>query len=239
MLQMGYWIYRDWDLVLKSMVFRPNEFVRRLKVIPIGKRTPCILWDDIGVHYPRSKFKTDVKQYEAIDSTWAAIRTKCSVIIMSIPLIDRLAKNIKDNITFEVFLGRNQMEMINRIFHLPGLRSVESNFFKVGIERPSRFNLYDVPRDVFKEYWQMRLQLTEEALDRLDQATDTDNVEGYISVLKASKEIGISPNTLQQMVSRGVISGRKIAGKLHIPEEDLEELKAAENVKGRRHRKKA
>jgi len=234
MLQMGYWIYKDWDLVLKSVVFRPNEFVRRLKEIPMGKRTPCLLWDDIGVHYPSSKFKTDIKQYEAIDSAWAAIRTKCSVIVMSIPLIDRLAKNIKDNLTFEVFLGRNQMELINRIFHLPGLGRIDSNFFKVCIEKPKQFNLYDTPRDVFKEYYEMRLRLTEEALDRLDEATDSETAEGYVTVLEAAKELGISPNTVQQMVSRGIISGRKIGGKMHVLEEDFEALKETQ-LKGRRY----
>jgi excisionase family DNA binding protein len=37
--------------------------------------------------------------------------------------------------------------------------------------------------------------------------------------------LGISPNTIQQMISRGVITGKKIGGKLHITNEDLEALK--------------
>ncbi|RLG76816.1 MAG: hypothetical protein DRO12_03780 [Thermoprotei archaeon] len=239
MLQMGYWIYKDWDKVLSSLVFKPNDFVKRLKSIPVNRRTPCLLWDDIGVHYPSSTFKTDIKQYEAIDSAWAAVRTKCNIIIMTIPLIDRLAKNIKDNVTFEVFLGRNQKVMIRRLFHLPGLNRMESNFFKILLEKPYKINLYDVPTDVFKEYWELRLRLTEEALDRLDKTVEEEDLKGYVPVLDASLELNVSPNTLQQMISRGIVQGKKIKGVLCIKEEELEKLKMSEKFRGQRPRGKA
>jgi len=224
MLQMGYWIYKDWEKVLNSIVFQPIEFVKRLQAIPEGKIIPCLLWDDVGVHYPSSTFKTDIKQYEAIDSTWAAIRTKCSVIILTIPLIDRLAKNIKDNITYEVFIGNNQMERIQRIIRLPGLRNEESNCFKILIERPQRFNLYEVPKPIFERYWERRLQLTEEALQRLHQTVNETDFTGYITVLQASEETGISANTIQQMESRGVLRGKKINGTLCLTKESYDQF---------------
>ena len=91
MLQMGYWIYKDWKLVLDSLLFKPNEFVERLEGVSDDERIPCLLWDDINVHYTSSTFRSDIKQYEAIDATWAAIRTKVNVVILTLPLIDRLA----------------------------------------------------------------------------------------------------------------------------------------------------
>ena len=234
MLQMAHWIYKDWDLALKSFEFKPSMVVKRLRSVGLGHRMPCLCWDDIGVYYPSSTFKTDIKQYQAIDSSWAAIRTRCSVIMTTIPLIDRLAKNIKDNVTFEIFMGRNQMEMINRVFHLPGIGTLESNFFKVGIERPKQFDLYKVPRDVFKQYWEMRETLTEEALENLDRVTDPEDTEGYTSVLQAARDLRISPNTLQQMISRGIVGGRKIKGRLHVLNDDLKLLQETEQVKGRK-----
>ena len=229
MLQMGYWIYGDWDVVLKSLVFKPADFVERLKAIPKGNRTPCLLWDDIGVHYTSSTFRTDIKQYEAIDSAWAAIRTKVNVIIMSIPLIDRLAKNIKDNITLEIFIGRNQMEVINRIFHLPGIQTIESNFFKATLERPAIFDLYEVPKDVWDQYWDLRLDITEGALDRLGETTEISDPTGYIPIIEAAKfamEKGIRYGTssIQQDISRGVARGRKIANRLYVDERDFYDI---------------
>lgn len=235
MLRMAHWIYNDWDAVLESIIFKPSEFVQRLRAIPKGQRTPCLLWDDIGVHYSSSTFKTDIQQYQAIDSAWAAIRTKCNIIIVTIPLIDRLAKNIKDNVTFEVFIGRNQKEMINRIFRLPGLEQLETNFFKATIEAPKVFDPYEVPKDVFKEYWEMRLTLTEEALEKLDSTVESEDMEGWITALEAADlPIGKSANTLQQMASRGTIRGRRINGRFCVWQEDIDHLVEQAD---RRHRK--
>jgi len=237
MLQQGYWIYRDWDKVLANIVFKPADFVKKLQSIPMGKRIPWIGFDDVGVHYPSSKFKTDVKQYEAIDATWAAIRTKCSVISLTIPLLDRLAKNIKDNVSFEVYIGRNQMELVERIVRLPSFDRMETRLFKILVEGPRKFNLYDVPKDVFKEYWDMRLRLTEEALESLAQATDLEVEEGYTPIIDLAVELGLSPNTIQQMVSRGVIRGRKIRGILCVCDEDIPKLKKVyKNQEANRYR---
>lgn len=224
MLQMGYWVYKDWEAVLRSVVFKPNEFVKRLRDTPPKTRIPCLLWDDIGVHYTSSTFRTNIMQYEAIDATWAAIRTKCNVIVLTIPLIDRLAKNIKDNITFEVFTGKNQMEYAQRLVRLPGIGQIESNLFKITIEEPGIFDLYEVPSDVFKQYWEMRLRLTEEALDRLDMTVSIEDMEKYIPVAEAAVKLEMSANTLQSYISRGVYDGRKVKGTLCITKEAFETL---------------
>jgi len=239
MLQMLYWIYYEmigdvdqaWQAVLDHILFKPSTLVETLEAVPDDEVLPALGWDDIGVHYPSSKFKTDIKQYEAVDSTWAAIRTKVHVVITTIPLIDRLAKNVKDNVTFEVFLGKNQMELINRVFHLPGIHSIESNFFKVTVETPSTFDLYLVPQWVWDEYWAMRLKLTKEALTTLRGATDMEDFDNYIDVWSISKKISVSANTLQQMGSRGLIPTQKIAGQLCIPRSFVPELEAAYPLK--------
>jgi len=224
MLQMGYWVYKDWDTVLKNIIFKPGDFVKRLKETPPKTRIPCLLWDDIGVHYTSSTFRTNVTQYEAIDAAWAAIRTKCNVIALTIPLIDRLAKNIKDNITFEVYTGRNQMEYAQRYVRLPGIGTTESNLFKIVIEEPATFDLYAVPNDVFKKYWEMRLRLTEEALEKLDMTVAAEDMENYIPVAEAAVKLEMSANTLQSYISRGVYDGRKVKGILCLAKEAFETL---------------
>jgi len=240
MMMYAYWIYQNWNTVVDCFVFKPGEFVKRLQDLPPSTTIPCLNWDDIGVHYPASKFKTDIKEYEAIDSTWASIRTKCNVIITSNPVIDRLAKNIRDNVTIEVFIGRNQVEVVNRCFRLPGLGTLQSNFFKVQIEKDHKFNMYDVPTNEFRKYWKKRLRLADEALAKLARVSGT-STEGYKPVLTAAKDAKISPNTLQQMISRGILRGRKIQGRLHVLEEDFNKyiglLKAGEGSKRGYHRR--
>lgn len=237
MLQMGFWVLGDWELVLKCLVFRPRDVVDRLEAVPDDQRLAMLLWDDIGVHYPSSTFKTDIASYEAIDSTWASIRTKVGIVITTIPLSDRLAKNIKDNVTMEVFLGKNQMELVYRIFRLPGFRSLQANFFKAMVEEPERFNLYDVPAWVWNRYWVMRLKLAREALETLKGVVEVDG-SNYISCLDAGGILKISPNTVQQMISRGTVRGRKIKGVMSILDEDMERLiPLYKEIKGRTHRR--
>jgi len=179
------------------------------------------MWDDVGVHYTSSRFKTDILEYEAVDSVWAAIRTKVAVVILTIPMIGRLAKNLKDNLTFEVYLGRNQKEMIKRLFYLPGLDSITPNFFKITVEYPGAFDLYDVPPWVWAKYWKMRVKLTNEAIATLKGATNMEELEGYISVKEAASWSRLNPTSIQQAISRGVYSGRKINRVLHILREDM------------------
>lgn len=218
-----------WDeLVLRSILFRPSNFVESLEEVPDDDAAPGKGWDDIGVHYPSTKFKTDLKQYEAIDSTWAAIRTKVRVVFVTIPLIDRLAKNVKDNVTIEVFIGKNQLQLINRCFHLPGTKDMNSNFFKVILESPGIFDLYLVPLVIWRKYWVMRIRLTNEALKSLRSATDMEATRDYIWVVDAARickdqSIKYSTSTIQQDISRGVMRGKRVSGRLSVHIEDFVE----------------
>jgi len=235
-LQVGYWAYQDWDRVLENLVFLPDAknvpnfrergFIQKLKSIGYGKRIPFVGWDDITVHFPSSSWRTHIEEYEAIDSCWAAIRTKVSVITINNPLIDRLAKNIKDNVTIEIFLGRNCVELIERYVRLPGLKEVESNFFKVQVEPLHKFNPYDVPTDVFKEYWELRLQLTEQAVQKMGKAfrDEAEILEDLVSSSAIVQELKISPNTLYDLTNRGLVRGEKINGLLYIKKEDYEKV---------------
>jgi hypothetical protein len=231
-LQHGYWVYGDWDEVLKHLVFKPSGdvnfgFVERLKSIPHGKRIPWLGWDDITVHFPSSSWRTQMEQYEAVDSSWAAIRTKVNVVSLNSPLIDRLPKNIKDNITMEVFLGRNQVELVERIVRLPGLKMVESNFFKIQVEPLHKFDMYDVPTDVFKEYWEMRLTLADEAIQKLGDVFsrgEKADLENYIPASAIAKEFDLSPFTVVRMVDGGLVRNKKVAGQLYILKEDYEAI---------------
>jgi hypothetical protein len=143
-------------------------------------------------------FRTKIYEYEAIDSLWTSLRVKCSVVTMTIPNISRLARNLKDNVSHEVFLGQNQMEQVQRIVRFQNFNRLEAEVFKVLIEGPRPFILFDVPLDVFNEYNEKRLELTEEALDLMDDAVGPEDTEGYLTILDAAtiaREEGVKYNT--------------------------------------------
>lgn len=225
LLQQGYWIYQDWDRVLANLVFKPYELKAKLKALPMGQRYPWLGWDDVGVHFTSNTFRTDIDAYDAIDAVWASLRVKASVVTLTIPNLSRLARNLKDNVSHECFLGPNAMEQVQRIIRLQSFDKMESAVFKVLIER-GPFEPFNVPEDVFKEYWERRLVLTEEALDLMDEVTGPESSEGYTSVWDASSLCGLNPNSIQQMGSRGVIPTVKIGPTLYVPDDFLPKLVA-------------
>ena len=119
--------------------------------------------------------------------------------------------------------------MIKRVFYLPGMKRLDANLFKVTVERPSRFNLYAVPEDIWNRYWyEMRLPLTREAISTLKGVTDID-VDGYIPILDACEiamKMGVkySPTSMSQDASKGVLRFKKIKEVKYINQEDLDRV---------------
>lgn len=222
-----------WEEVFKRLVFTPADFVKRLEGIAINDRLDVIVWDDIQLNYTSSTFKTDIEQYAAIDSMFAVIRTKVAVILITIPNITRLPKNVKDNVTFEIFIGKNRKVQTRKVYRLPGTKYMDSNLFKPQIEAPGFFNIYDIPSPIWNRYEKLRKEIANKALAVLKGVTDMDEREGFISIPEAvrlCREHGLSwsASTIQQNSSRGLYRGQKIQGVLCIERDGLLAILEAE-----------
>ena len=214
-----------WEAALEAIVFTPTDFINKLEEVKESdERLDVVLWDDIQLEYTSSTFKTNIDQYAAIDSMMAVIRTKCAVTLITIPNITRLPKNVKDNITFEAFVGKNRKVQIRRIFRLPGQKRIDSNLFKPIIEEPFMFNLYDIPPWAWKRYEKMRQEIANRALANLKKATDLEDDTDYTPIWDICKQLTVNANNLQQMGSRGVIPTRKVNGVLCVPKSFIPEL---------------
>jgi hypothetical protein len=224
-----------WDKVLAAIVFTPTDFIEKLEQIKeMGERIDVVLWDDIQLEYTSSTFKTNIDQYAAIDSMMAVIRTKCAITLITIPNITRLPKNVKDNVTFEVFVGKNRKVQIRKIFRLPGQKRIDSNIFKPIIQRPRIFDLYAIPNWAWKKYEGMRQEIANKALANLKEATDMEDATEYTPLWEAAKFLSINANSLQQMASRTTVPSKKVNGRICIPNEFMDELKAAFPIKDKK-----
>lgn len=228
-LQLGYMILEDWDKVLKYLVFRPGKeergFLRLVKSIGEGNRIPWAGWDDLGVHFPSTAWRTDMPKYQAIDAVWAIIRTKISVVCTNSPLIDRIAKNIKDNISIEIWSSPNQTLITERFCRIPGLKEVEAHFFKIPIEAPKQFNWQAVPADVWKEYWDLRLRVGEEAIQKLDEAYDEDvDLSEWVPLYEVLDQGIATPSQVIAYSTRDLITVSKVGGKRYVKKDDVEHI---------------
>jgi hypothetical protein len=246
-LILAHWVFDDWDTVIKEMVLMPDAhglhgyenrgFLQKLQSIDKGKRTPFLAWDDVTVGMPSGTFKTDIEQYAAVDAAWAAIGTKITVMVLNNPLIDRLGRNIKDNITLEVYLGRNQVEQIERFVRLPGLRQVESNFFKIQVEPLHVFDWRYVPSDVFKQYFDLRLEIADFAIKKMGKAFKDEAaiLSDMLNFRMIMNEHIIGPASLLNYMRAGFLAGEKIDGKFYVAKKDWEKFKQdLENTPDRR-----
>jgi len=140
--------------------------------------------------------------------------------------MNRVPKVLRDYCTLEVFIGRNQTFIAERIFQFPKWDRLESQLTKILIEGPRRFNMYDTPTPIFKRYWNDRLDLTEHTLEMLSSSAPSESTEDMISIWEASKLCSLSPNSIQSMSSRGSlpVKAQKIGDTLYLPKDFLTEL---------------
>lgn len=227
-LQHGYWMYEDWDKVLKYLALRPGKgergFQAMLKNIGEGRRIPWVGWDDMAVNYTMTAYKTDIAQYQAIDSLFACARTKTNVIACNSPVIERIPKNIRDNISIEIFTGRNQRVMTERICRLLSFNKLESYFFKIPIEPPYEFDWRLVPPDVWAEYEELRNRLTEETIQKLGEAYKDESLaaEDGMPLHDIIAQGIATPGQLNSYCSRDFISMYKVGGERYISRKDVE-----------------
>lgn len=215
-----------WEAILSRIVFTPADFVKKLEAIDSDERLDVIIWDDIQLNYTNSTFKLDMEQYSAIDSMFAVIRTKVALVYITIPNISRLPKNVKDNVTFERFIGKNRLVQTRKIFRLPGTENINSNLFKPVLYEPEFFDIFDIPNWAWKRYEAMRRKIADEALATLKGAVNMEDVEGFLTLpdaVKLVKEHGLKwgIQSIQQMASRQIIPKQVINGELCVNEEKL------------------
>lgn len=253
-LAVSYWAYGDWDTVLEEIVLLPDSkglsddyknrgFIQKMQSVSREETVPLVAWDDYTVGMPSSTFKTDIEVYGAVDAAWAAIRTKTKVMVLNCPLIDRIGRNVKDNITIEVMLGRNQVEQIERFVRLVGLKHLESNFFKVQIEPLHKFDYKQVPKSVFDQYFELRKEIADYAIHKMGKAYQDEAalLEDMVGLNQIRSESPIALTTLSDMIKRGFIESEKINGKLYIKKQEwsrfIEEEAAKKQSKQKTNRK--
>jgi len=210
MLQIGYMVYQDWDLVLQHVIFEPSDFIRITKE---GGRIPWLGWDDIGVHLPRTLYFTDRKLWSAFKRNWDAFRTNLSVFTFTIPVKTNVASFLLDDATGEIFIGKRVGGSMIQVYEFQrwmwtidyGAHD-KANFQMIQVEkaplpytpeqsRALNSKLPGVPKEVFKKYWEKRVELAEKA--RQDLYILLEDLEGK----KAKREVEPTEEEIRKAAS--------------------------------------
>jgi len=172
MLYLAYQLLGDWMEVLKHLCFTPMDVIEKAEALPEGKRYTLLLWDDVGVHFPATSFRTNIDIYEEVGKMLDAYRTIASVIIATAPKLQRFPKCMRDNKTIEVWIARFISKPTASYYK--ALREIDlPNYYdgnSIYVKRPTIENgIYDytiqgAPPQIWQQYWKRRLELGRKAV---------------------------------------------------------------------------
>lgn len=228
LLQLGYMIFGNWGKVFEHLIFTPNDLIRKAKELPEGWKYDALLWDDVGVHFPATKYKTDIETYEKMAEFMDAHRTIASVIICTAPNWTRYPKVLRDNCTIEIYLLRDREIPLRsyawayrhvKLLSLDGYQGIYK--FKKELERLT-VNYKNVPEEIWSKYWSLRLKLARESLIGLEREILKE--EEWIDIYTASLKANLPIETINYKVKTGLLKAKKINGLLHIERESLEKF---------------
>ena len=69
-----------WESALRTFTFKPSQLIQKLEKVKDDEPLPVAIWDDILCHFSSNAFRTNIDEYEAVDSLWAVIRTTVHVV---------------------------------------------------------------------------------------------------------------------------------------------------------------
>ena len=185
----SYYIYRDWDKVLKSVVFNLSGVMQRIKsgtperwpsLNGLHSRVPIIVWDDYGVH----SNKADTQHSSAFDifkGAFDCLGTEIGVLLATAVDAGEATQQLQNKYNVEVIVpqkGNYKFDVCdwNQDFH--GFRNKMTKHWKqMGVFPP-------LPMEIYKEYDGMRRELTSEAFVRITDALSEDFLDQTLRMIK-------------------------------------------------------
>jgi len=202
-LTLSYKIYKDWDLVLESVVFDLSQLLYKIKHgLPkrfpvrsgLHSRVPLLIWDDFGSSANKAVTQWD-KSFDSFKATFDILGTKIAVLAATMVSPTSPTQQLSEKVSHEVFIpvrGVYKYDVVRTKQDYNGWQS------KPNKEWLDQQEFGPIPSDVFKEYHEMRMQLADERIQNLeDVMTDTHlpillkKIEPIdLTILKSIKELG-------------------------------------------------
>lgn len=103
LMQRGFYIYQDWELVRAHMVTKRDQFLDLLgKAIEEKVVIPWMGVDDIATIFPSSLYFTDRKLHSELKATWETLRTTMSNFDWTATRKNKVASFITEDLTGDI-----------------------------------------------------------------------------------------------------------------------------------------
>lgn len=174
-LKCGYAVYADWDLVLQAFVFNLNGILYKMKKgepckIPtlngLHFRVPILFPDDFGAQCNKAKTQHE-PAWDIFKGAFDTLGTKVAVLMASMGSPSGATLQIQEKYTHEVYCNRRGEAKYDSVEWQQNFNGWQARQDKTWLHD---FQFDPIPKDVYKEYDEMRLALVDELFQQIDDA---------------------------------------------------------------------
>jgi len=187
-LNVAYWVYKDWDKVLQSLVFNLSGLLYKMekgepeRVWTLNKlhnRIPILLYDDWGGSSNKAITQHD-KAWDVFKGSFDLLGTQLAVLMATMVDPNEPTLQLKNKYTHEVWIPIRGIYKYDEVGWQQNFYGWDPMNKKDWLESQA----FDtIPRDVYKEYDDMRMSLVPEAFQRIKDAM-TENLEWTLKRLQ-------------------------------------------------------
>jgi hypothetical protein len=217
----AYKVYKDWDKVLDCIVFNLNQLLYKLQNgVPakfptrngLHMRVPLIIWDDFGAHSNKAKTQHE-RGWDTFKGAFDTLGTKLAVLVANMVSPTEPTQQLVDKYSHELWVYKRGHCKYDRVKQQQDFRSWHSRQSK---EWLSDFEFGEIPKDVFKEYDEMRCGLADEVLFSINETmatTQTDQIvkriqQVDVDILKTLRRFGCTYyNKIKENVEGDITEG--------------------------------
>jgi len=213
-LLLSYWIYKDWDKVLDSVVFNLNQLLYKLEGgIPakwptrnlLHDRIPLLIWDDFACHAGKAKTQHE-RSWDIFKGAFDSLGTKLGVLIANMVTPSSPTLQLTEKYSHELYVYSRGRCKYDKVKHQQDYYNFRTRQNK---EWLCDFEFAEVPKDVFKQYDEMRCSLADEVLVSIKDVMAVTEVE---TILKRVKPIDM--NLLRLIDEKGPTYSKAILEEL-------------------------
>lgn len=213
-LLIAFWIYKDWDSVLNCIVFSLNGLLYKLeKGEPVlwptrndlHKRVPFIFIDDFGAHCNKAKTQHE-RGWDVFKGGFDTLGTKLGVLMANMVSPSEATQQLQEKYTHEIFVHSRGQAKYDKVHQQQDYKRWESRRTK---EWRWEFDFEEIPKDVFKQYDEMRCQLADEVLFSINETIVIDQISNILNRIQP-----MDVNLLSLIRTKGLMYHRKIYDEL-------------------------
>lgn len=174
-LKAGYDVYADYDLVLQAFVFNLNGILYKMKkgepcrimtLNGLHRRVPILFPDDFGAQCNKAKTQHE-PAWDIVKGAWDTLGTKVGVMMASMGTPSGVTQQLQEKYTHEIFVDKRGHAKYDEVDWQQNFRGWQAMQNKHWLHE---FEFEPAPRDVYRDYDELRQSLVDELIQQIDDA---------------------------------------------------------------------